>query len=70
MSCAQRADDFASRRQRLAKLSDAELHERFWTLVDRIVGPLVEEARSHTSPSIERAGLSLLEGRGWEALAG
>jgi D-ornithine 4,5-aminomutase subunit alpha len=57
MRCAERADDFAARREPLAGLSDAELHERFWSLVERIVAPLVEEARTHTTPSIERSVL-------------
>ena len=57
MSCKPRPDDFASRRQHLEALSDAELQERFWTLVDQIVAPLIEEARTHTTPSIERSVL-------------
>lgn len=52
-----RDDDFESRRAHLAHLSDAELHARFWELVDRIVEPLIAEARTHTSPSIERSVL-------------
>jgi D-ornithine 4,5-aminomutase subunit alpha len=57
MRCKPRRDDFASRRAPLRALSDAELHARFWSLVERIVAPLVEEARTHTSPSIERSVL-------------
>jgi D-ornithine 4,5-aminomutase subunit alpha len=38
-------------------MSDEQLHARFWSLVDRMIQPLVEEARTHTSPSIERAVL-------------
>jgi D-ornithine 4,5-aminomutase subunit alpha len=38
-------------------MSDEELHTHFWSLVDKIVAPLIEEARSHTSPSIERSVL-------------
>ncbi len=53
----QRPDDFESRRGHLRELSDEELHDHFWDLVTRIVEPLVEEARTHTSPSIERAVL-------------
>ena len=41
----------------MANLSDAQLHDHFWSLVNRIVQPLVEEARTHTSPSIERSVL-------------
>jgi D-ornithine 4,5-aminomutase subunit alpha len=57
MSCVERADDFASRRTRLRALSDAQLRACFWTLVEQIVAPLIDEARTHTSPSIERSVL-------------
>jgi len=57
MSYAERPDDFAERRTHLRGLSDAELHAYFWELVERITAPLIEEARSHTSPSIERSVL-------------
>ena len=68
MSGAERPDDFDTRRARLQQLSDAELHARFWGLVDRIVAPLLDEARTHTSPSIERSvllrmGLSSVEAK-------
>jgi D-ornithine 4,5-aminomutase subunit alpha len=64
----ERPDDFAARRQRLQALSDEELRARFWGLVERIVAPLIEEARTHTTPSIERSvllrmGFSSLEAR-------
>jgi D-ornithine 4,5-aminomutase subunit alpha len=38
-------------------MSDGELHAHFWSLAERIVAPLIEEARTHTSPSIERSVL-------------
>lgn len=68
MSSLDRPDDFDSRRRRLAALSDDALHARFWSLVDEIVRPLVEEARTHTSPAIERSvllrmGFSSVEAR-------
>jgi len=53
----QRADDFEQRRAHLRSLSDAELQAYFWELAGRIVAPLVEEARTHTTPSIERSVL-------------
>ena len=53
----ERPDDFESRRGHLQGMSDEQLHARFWDLVERIVGPLVEEARTHTTPSIERSVL-------------
>jgi D-ornithine 4,5-aminomutase subunit alpha len=62
----ERKDDFNSRREHLKHLSDEQLHAHFWSLVDRIIAPLMEEARTHTSPSIERSillrmGFSSLE---------
>ena len=68
MSCEERADDFEERRAHLRGLSDEELHNRFWELAGRLVEPLIEEARSHTSPAIERSvllrmGFSSLEAK-------
>jgi len=57
MRQAPRADDFETRRAHLRGLSDDELHAYFWQLVERVVEPLIEEARSHTTPSIERSVL-------------
>jgi D-ornithine 4,5-aminomutase subunit alpha len=69
MSSLDRPDDFDQRRRHLAGLSDDALHARFWSLVDQIVRPLVDEARTHTSPAIERSvllrmGFSSVEVRG------
>jgi D-ornithine 4,5-aminomutase subunit alpha len=63
-----RDDDFAPRRAHLADLSDEALHRRFWELAERIVAPVLEEARTHTSASIERSvllrmGFSSLEAK-------
>lgn len=57
MSALERPDDFATRRQHLSAMSDAELHQHFWSLADKLVAPLIEEARTHTTPSIERSVL-------------
>jgi D-ornithine 4,5-aminomutase subunit alpha len=53
----ERGDDFKSRRKRLQELSDEELHDHFWNLVGKITEPLIEEARTHTTPSLERSVL-------------
>ncbi|MBW2426254.1 MAG: ornithine aminomutase [Deltaproteobacteria bacterium] len=53
----QRPDDFEARREGLRALSDEALHDRFWQLANEIVAPLLEEARTHTTPSIERSVL-------------
>ena len=57
MSSLERPDDFDVRRAQLASMTDEALHARFWDLVERIVAPLIEEARTHTSPAIERSVL-------------
>jgi D-ornithine 4,5-aminomutase subunit alpha len=57
MKSAERPDDFDKRREHLRDLSDEELHACFWGLVETIVAPLIEEARTHTTPAIERSVL-------------
>lgn len=52
-----RDDDFQVRRQHIANLSDEELKQRFWKLAEQAVEPLLDLARTHTSPSIERSVL-------------
>jgi D-ornithine 4,5-aminomutase subunit alpha len=52
-----REDTFDHAHQYLMGLTDEELHMRFWHLTQEIVDPLVELARTHTSPSIERSVL-------------
>ncbi|HAP42765.1 MAG TPA: ornithine aminomutase [Spirochaetaceae bacterium] len=53
----QRIARFEQRRDVLKKLSDQELKDRFWTLCNQVVQPIAELAKTHTSPSIERAVL-------------
>ncbi len=57
MSCEERPDDYETRRAHLRDLSDEALHARFWELADKLVEPLIEEARTHTTASIERSVL-------------
>ena len=52
-----REDTFESARLHLRRLTDEQLAARFWELSERVVDPLVELARTHTSPSIERSVL-------------
>ncbi|MEY8001506.1 ornithine aminomutase subunit alpha [Clostridium sp. Mt-5] len=63
-----RVDDFEKRREHLKNLSDTQLYERFWSLTEQIVQPLVDLSYTHTSPAIERSvllrmGFSSLEAR-------
>ena len=41
MGSAVRPDDFETRREHLRRLSDEELHARFWALTEQIVSPLI-----------------------------
>jgi len=52
-----REDTYLEWRAHLADLTDEELEARFWELTRQVVAPLVELARTHTSPSIERSVL-------------
>ena len=50
-----RAQQFEERRVALDALSDEQLKARFWELSHQMMEPVVELARTHTSPSIERS---------------
>jgi len=52
-----REDDYNQRRKHLENLSDEELKARFWSLQEKVVDPLLDLAKTHTSPSVERAVL-------------
>lgn len=49
--------EFEDKRSRLAELGLPEIRERFWRAAFEIAKPLVEMARTHTTPSIERSVL-------------
>jgi D-ornithine 4,5-aminomutase subunit alpha len=53
----EQSDTYHERRRQLAGLSDEQLKDYFWELIGKIMEPIVEEARTHTSPSIERSVL-------------
>ena len=48
---------FEQRREELKQMTDEQLKARFWELCSQVVDPIVDLARTHTSPSIERAVL-------------
>ncbi|MBB6062282.1 D-ornithine 4,5-aminomutase subunit alpha [Thermosipho japonicus] len=52
-----RKDDFLERSKHLQKMTDDELNQYFWHLVEKVVDPLIELAKNHTSPSVERSVL-------------
>lgn len=63
-----RQDDYEVRRKHLANLTDEELKAKFWALTEQVVDPLLELARTHTTPSVERSvllrmGFSSLEAK-------
>jgi D-ornithine 4,5-aminomutase subunit alpha len=53
----ERITRFEKRREELKKMSDAELKARFWQLCNQAIAPIVDLAKTHTSPSIERSVL-------------
>lgn len=54
---ADRIQKFEERQKELHKLSDEDLKNRFWDLCYQVVDPIVDLAKTHTSPSIERSVL-------------
>lgn len=50
-----RMTQFKQRREELKQMTDEQLKAHFWELCDQLVAPLVDLARTHTSPSIERS---------------
>ncbi|MBT9164655.1 MAG: D-ornithine 4,5-aminomutase subunit alpha [candidate division WS2 bacterium] len=59
-------NDFSKRRTHLAHLSDEELKEYFFKLLEEITEPILSMAKKYTSPSLERSillrmGFSSLE---------
>jgi D-ornithine 4,5-aminomutase subunit alpha len=57
MNVMEQSDTYHEQRQHLADLSDEALKDYFWELIGTIIEPIVQEARTHTSPSIERSVL-------------
>ncbi len=52
-----REDDYQARRKHLENLSSEELKQRFWDLAEKAVDPLLDLAKTHTSPAVERSVL-------------
>lgn len=52
-----REDDYLKRREHLKNMNEEELINYFWKLTEKIVDPLIELSKTHTSPSIERSVL-------------
>ena len=50
-----RTDDYQQRREHLKDLTDEQLYERFWELAEKIVDPMLELGKTHTTPSVERS---------------
>jgi len=52
-----RKDDFEQRRKDIRHLTDEQLKKRFWELSRNAVEPLIQLAKTHTTPAIERSVL-------------
>ena len=52
-----RKDDYESRSRHLHDLTDEQLQAKFWELTQKVVDPLIDLAKTHTTPSIERSVL-------------
>lgn len=52
-----RPDDFQERRGHLANLSEEELKARFWELAGKVVEPMLQLGKTHTTPAVERSVL-------------
>ncbi len=52
-----RPDDFAQRSAHLKDLTNDQLHDRFWQLVQQLTDPLLQAGYEYTSPAIERSVL-------------
>ena len=50
-------DKFEDIRKHLHEYSDEDLKKYFWELTEKIVDPLIDLAKKHTTPSIERSVL-------------
>lgn len=57
MAVEKKSDTFLEDRKHLANLSDEEIYKKFWDLTEEIVDPLLDLAKKHTTPSIERSVL-------------
>ncbi len=53
----ERSDDFEKRRLHLKNLTEVQLEKRFWELTEKLIEPVIDLARTHTTPSIERSVL-------------
>lgn len=53
----ERITRFEARRENYKTMTDEALKAHFWALCDQLVAPIVDLARTHTSPSIERSVL-------------
>jgi len=52
-----RADDYETRREHLKDLTDEQLYDRFWSLTEQIVQPMLDLGYKNTTPAVERSVL-------------
>ena len=52
-----RQDDFEQRREHLKNLTDEQIYEKFWSLAEQIVQPMLDLGYKNTTPAVERSVL-------------
>ncbi len=52
-----RVDNYLDKREHLKDLTDEQLKQKFWDLLDQITTPMIDLAHTHTSPAVERSVL-------------
>ncbi|WHH61243.1 ornithine aminomutase subunit alpha [Petroclostridium sp. X23] len=50
-----RQDDFKKRSEHLKNLTDEQIDNRFWSLAEKIVQPMLDLGYCNTTPAIERS---------------
>lgn len=51
----ERKSDFEKKAEKLKSMTDEELEKYFWELTEKVVDPIIDLSRTHTSQSIERS---------------
>lgn len=63
-----REDNYSQMREKVKDLTDEQLYDKFWSLLDEVTQPLVKLGYEYTSPAVERSvllrmGFSSLEAK-------
>ena len=52
-----REDNYSQMREKVKDLTDEQLYDKFWSLLDEVTQPLVKLGYEYTSPAVERSVL-------------